>query len=320
MSNKGSFRFQISGHPRANSDLELDVTDRRTGRMRTVRPYRDGSAGLKNLAAGEYELAVRHPNVVGHVIERRVLKLYPGAPTKIRIPLSPALFEVRDLADTPLANLSPVREAAQQAIEDAEAVGSKQQGDPIRSEDWNRLADGVASLASAVVQLTDLVSPDGHDHDEIKDYIDETREATQSFVESFGRRLAELQRMIQTAAVEREVTNTLGDATTATDSVRTRLEEQLGVLRTGVYQDPRSWSRTKKRAMREIERGMTALRDEQPDPDAFATGESYQVVANMAAAESESTTPTTYKGEIKNNERVEAKVGSTPYMRIFGGR
>jgi|SRR5215216_38523 len=200
-----AFNIQLQGFPAANRDANVRLVNQLTGVAVERKPFLDGNLLVRDLDPGNYELEVTHPNLL-QPIERRVIRLFPQPiPTFVPIPVPADLFRDTPIRDIPDADLAPVQQAATGARDRLGPIAGKSPGEAIRAADWNILAGAVSDLASAVLQLTTLVSPRGHDHPEIAEKISEVQGNIQRFAEAFGRSLLELRREIETANLRKTV-------------------------------------------------------------------------------------------------------------------
>jgi hypothetical protein len=150
--------------------------------------------------------------VIGPVFDQPI-RLFPTPrPTFVLIPIPPAAFHDNPIRDIPDADLTPVQQQATSVRARADAVNGKGAGELIRAEDWNAMATAVSDLANAVLELTHLVSPVGHEHPEIAEKIDEVQGNVRRFTESFGRSLLELRREAETGRLRGQVEDTLAGA------------------------------------------------------------------------------------------------------------
>jgi hypothetical protein len=307
----------MSGFAPARRDVELEITNESTGESRRVKPFLDGSASVRNLLPGQYQVKVLHPNVVGEIVDLKRVRVFEGLPTRLVLPLPEALFRDTPVRETPDADLTPVHAAATAARDLVSTAGGKQPGDPIRSEDWNSLTGAVADLANAVVQLTRLVTPTGHDHAELEEKMDEVNGNVRRFADQFGRQLARLQRTLQTLAIEKEVDDTIGRAGEVPPAVRGQLDAALLDLRRHSDSDTIVWGNRKKGAYNQILTAMQLLRDAQPDPGDLDSSEEFQRLLTVATEEAGASAPRTVQGEIEMSERINAKTSGALYYRAF---
>ncbi|HQO29644.1 MAG TPA: hypothetical protein PKY22_08985, partial [Accumulibacter sp.] len=57
--------INILGFPAVNRDLQVELRDPTTNALvREVKPFADGTLQVSKLAAGAYEMVVKHPNLV----------------------------------------------------------------------------------------------------------------------------------------------------------------------------------------------------------------------------------------------------------------
>ncbi|MFC0533297.1 hypothetical protein [Phytohabitans kaempferiae] len=315
----GAFSIQLSGHAPARRDVTLEIISETTGEKRTVTPFLDGSAMVRGLSPGAYQVRVLHPNAVGELVDLRRVRLFEGLPTRLRLPLPEELFRDTPVRETEDANLTPVHDAAVAARDAVASTGGKQPGDPIRSEDWNAVVGGLTDLANAVAELTRLVAPQGHDHPELEEKIDEVNGNVRRFGDQFGRQLARIQRTLQTLAIEREVEETIGRAGVVPNGVRVKVAESVDLLKRHSDSDTVVWGARKKSAYASILQAMGDLRDAQPDPTELEESEEFQRTLTVATEEASTAAPRTVTGEIDQYERVNAKTAGALWYRAFKG-
>ena len=314
----GSFSIQVSGFAPARRDVELEIVSETTGETRRVKPFLDGSAMIRNLPTGNYAVKVLHPNVVGEIVDLKRIRLFEGLPTKVRLPLPEELFRDTPVRETVDADLSPVAGVAIASRDLVDGVGGKQPGDPIRSQDWNTLVQAVGDLAGAVAQLTQLVSPLGHDHPEIEEKMDEINGNARRFADSFARQLAQIQRTLQTLSVKRQADDVLGQATVVPDAVRQRLDGAFSVLESSASSDVVAFGIAKKNAYQQIFEALQDVRAAQEDPSILDTAESFQYVLSVATEESTASQPRSLIGEVAHAERINQKTGGSLYLKALG--
>src|SRR2546421_3671477 len=192
VTDKATFNLQLQGFPAANRDATVKLTNQATGQIIERKPFLDGSLQVRDVDPGLWQLVVRHPNLVNPIIQQPV-RLFPQpTPTFIPIPVPADLFKDTPIRDIPDANLAPVQQAVTSVRDRARPLAVKGAGEVIRASDWNSLAGAVSDLAAAVLELTNLVSPKGHDHPEIAEKIDEVQGNLRRFAEAFGKSLVEL--------------------------------------------------------------------------------------------------------------------------------
>lgn len=236
LANRATAHIQLQGFTPANRDATVKLVNEATGAVVERKPFLDGSLTIRDLDPGQYQLQVAHPNLV-NLIENRRIRLFPQpAPTFVPVPVRPDLFRDTPIRDIPDADLAPVQSAAAAVREQLRPLGTKGPGEAIRAADWNSLVDAVSDLAQAVLELTRLVAPQGHNHPEIAEKIDEVQGNIRRFSEAFGKSLVELRREIETEDLDRTVRNVL-DLGEATPEVRDRVTARLVDLRAAAQSD-----------------------------------------------------------------------------------
>ncbi len=238
----GSLNIQLQGYTPANRDATVRLTNQSTGQVLERKPFLDGSLLVRDIDAGLYKMEVLHPNLITP-IEQRPIRLIPQIPPVfVPVFVPPDLFRDSPIRDIPDKDLTPVQQAATSARAQLAPISSKGPGEVIRASDWNSLVDAVMDLANAVIELTAIVSPQGHAHPEIAEKIDEVQGNVRRFAESFGRSLLELRRDIETQRLRANVSDVLA-AAAAADDVRSRLFERVTTLEANVQADTSLFTR-----------------------------------------------------------------------------
>ena len=221
---KSTLNFKLQGFPPANRDAEVTIVNSATGQTLKRNPFLDGSLAVRDLDPGLWDIKVTHPNVINPIYTGRV-RLFPQhIPTLVPIPIPPAIFRDTPIRDVPDANLSPVQQGVTAARDSLAPIANKAPGEVIRAADWNTLTGAVRELAGSVLELTNLLSPRGHDHPEIAEKIVEVQNNIRSFSQAFGRSLLELRRDLEREHLRRVVTDVLDVA----QEQGARREELLG--------------------------------------------------------------------------------------------
>lgn len=238
---KATFDIRLEGYAPANRDAVVELVNQATGQQVTRKPFLDGSLLVRDLDPGNWELTVRHPNLI-NAIDRRIIRLFPQPmPTRVPVLVPPDLFRDTPIRDIPDADVAPVQQAAAAAAANVAPLAGKAPGEVIRAEDWNVLAAAVADLARTIGELTRLVSPRGHDHPEIADKISEVQGNIRRFTDSFGRSLLELRREIESRNLRRRLTDVL-DRGGATAGVRDRVLTRVADLEAITLAPTATWT------------------------------------------------------------------------------
>lgn len=232
------FNIQLQGFVPAFRDAEVTLLNPASGQSVTRTPFADGSLSVADLDPGLYQLKVTHPNLALPIFSQTV-RLFPqNIPTLVPIPVPDTLFTNVTIAPVPQADLTPVQQSLTAVRDRTRPVVGKSPGEAIRADDWNTLAGAVADLASAVLALTNLVSPVGHAHPEIQTAITDVQGNLRTFAEAFGRSLLELRREIETEALRRNIDDVLNVAgSAASEDARTQIATRLGALSTSLQAD-----------------------------------------------------------------------------------
>ena len=280
---KSSFQIQLSGFAPANRDATVHLKNTSTGTTVERKPFLDGSLLVRDLDPGLYEMEVRHPNII-HAVDFRKVRLFPQAqPTRITIPIPENLFRDTPIRDIPDANLAPVQQVFQSVTEQMPALGDKSAGEVIRASDWNQLVTAVSDMANAVLELTNLVAPKGHDHPEIAEKIDEVQGNLRRFADAFGQSLLELRREIETQKVKKQANDmlSLGNASQAT---RDRVNDMILDLEGSVQANPFIYTSKLTNLGSTILTTINELAEEQDDSDTFLNND---VVKHVGASASQ---------------------------------
>ena len=205
-----------------------------------AKPFLDGTVRLP-VDPGAYELAVLHPNLALPVV-RRPIRILPSGDTRISVIIDPSQFRNTPIEDIPDANLGPVRDTVTSVGETALPLASKQPGEAIRSDDWNTMAGAIHDLATAVAELTRLVSPTGHDHPELVTKFDEMTRNFDQLVNTLSASMTELQRQIQAQRFRRQVDD-LVSVGQLDDVTAGRMFTLVGSLEANVTESPLVYGR-----------------------------------------------------------------------------
>jgi hypothetical protein len=237
---KSTFEFKLDGFPAANRDAVIQLVNESTGQQMDLKPFLDGSLTVRDLDAGAYQVVVKHPNSIVPIYQSRVRLFDQRPPTFVPIRIDPGVFQVPP-TPPPLSDLSPVQQAAASVKDRVTPIGSKSQGEVIRSADWNTLVAAVSDPAAAVQQLTGLVAPLGHTHPELDQKIGQVQDALNGFAQSFGRAQLQYQRMLEVTTF-RQLANQVLTAGQATDAESKQLTDKLDDLAQAVDTDSTSFT------------------------------------------------------------------------------
>jgi hypothetical protein len=236
MATKSAFQINLNGFTPAAREATVKLVNQTTGKTIERKPFLDGTLLVRDLDPGDYEVEVRHPNLT-QPIDRRKIKLFPQPrPTVITIPVPETLFVDNPIRDIPDANLAPVQQAVTAARDQLAPVLGKSPGEVIRASDWNLLVNAVSDMAGAVLELTNLVSPKGHDHPEIAEKIGEVQENLRRFAEAYGQSLLEIRRELETQKLQAQ-TNAALVGVEIDASVKKTLTDNMDDLKAAL-QDP----------------------------------------------------------------------------------
>ncbi len=318
MVQKAAFDIRLQGFPAANRDAEITLVNQATGATLTRKPFLDGQLLLRDLEPGPYEMTVAHPNLV-QPIDKRLIRLFPQPfPTRVPVTVRPDLFRDTPIRDIPDADLGPVQQTAASARDAAAPLATKAQGEVIRASDWNQLAGAVADLAGAVLQLTRLVSPVGHDHPEIAEKIAEVQGNIRRFSEAFGKSLLELRRDVESQNLRKNITDVLDQAGAAT-AVRDRVLRRVTDLEQSIQQPTNVFSSKLAATGNVLLREVNDLAVAQGDnADTFLAGPAVKAVLGTATQFSQAGGQTSAEEELGTYQRTGAMLGGSKF-NFFGG-
>ena len=226
---KSALSMQLQGFPAANRDAEVTLVNTATNQTIKRNPFLDGSLTVRDIDAGVWDVRVTHPNVITPIFTGRVRVFPQPRPTFLPIPIPEIVFRDTPIRDIPDANLAPVQQAVTRAAESLAPISAKAPGEVIRASDWNILAGAVKDLADNILQLTNLVSPRGHNHPEIAEKIAEVQDNVRRFSEAFGRSLLEFRRELEAEFLRQRLTGAL-DELGAPQATRDELLGRIGQL------------------------------------------------------------------------------------------
>jgi hypothetical protein len=316
---KAAVSLNLQGHVPAFRDAEIQLTNQATGQSVTRKPFLDGSLLVRGLDPGVWQVRVTHPNLV-IPIEDRVIRIFDQiAPTLVPIRVPPDLFRDTPVRDVPDADLGPVQALATAARDQAAPLGTKAAGEVIRASDWNTLVGVVTELATAVQQLTTLVSPRGHDHPEIIEKIADVQDKLRTFVEAFGRSLLELRREIETGTLRQRLAEVLAKGA-ATAEVRDRVFGHVNVLETALQGDTTLFSQKLTVAGSAILTEVNQLATQQADGGAAFLGDpQVKELLGMAGNYLDAGTQTRPEAELQTYRRT-TTTGGAKLAGVFAAR
>lgn len=236
--------LNLLGFPAVNRDLSVELRDPATQNVvRTVKPFLDGTVRVPQIDAGAYEIAVRHPNIALPVLTRPI-RVLPVGDTKVSLIIDPSKFRNTPIEDIPDANLTPVQDLAKSVAETVLPLSNKVPGEAILARDWNALVSAVRDIANALGELTQLVTPRGHNHRELETKFDEVGKNFDSLVNTLSTTVAELQRQIQTQRFRQQIDDVLDAAAIPRESPRAKeLTDIVDRLEKSVTASPTLFSR-----------------------------------------------------------------------------
>ncbi len=301
---KTTLKMQLNTPTSYTRDMTVELTNQVTGEKRTARPYLDGSISVSNIDPGQWRVQVTHPNMVFPVYDRPI-RVLPDRPTFAPITVPSNIFENVPIVDVPDADLGPSQQQLDDAGGKAGQQANKQAGQPIYAGDWNELATATADISKATRQLTDLVSPRGHDHPEIAAKFDEVQRNLQKIVDVFGASLAQMQRQIQQLALQRKVDAALDQTSTATDDTRKTIADAVGELQGAWSDSPGVYGAIKRRAAQKVQDEVAkVLANETP---AVRDSPYVKDLQDFAMAMATEQVVTNYQDEVQQQQRTAGK-------------
>lgn len=301
--------MSILGFPAVNRDLSVQLLDPVTQNVvRTVTPFLDGTVRVPGIDPGAYEINVRHPNLPTPVL-RRPIRVLPVGPTNVTVLIDPSRFRNTPIEDIPDANLTPVADLAKSVGETMTALGTKVAGEVIKAQDWNTLVGGVRDLSNTTAELTQLVSPVGHDHPELVAKINEMQTNFQTLLDTLTQALAELQRQIQTLRLQKQVHDLLDRA--AIDPSSAQGKEFTGLvdtLTTKVTDSPTSFSRSTRDTAVQLSTKLETLLDTHSTDPNFAKSDAVNQISTSLDL-LKTNRAVSYDGELSFNRKVDRTMG-----------
>ena len=297
-------KMQLNTPPAFTKDMKVTLTNQVSGEKRDVKPYLDGSITVPKLASGQWRVQVKHPNLVFDVFDRNI-QVFKDRPTFTPIAIPTTIFENVPIRETPEADLGPVQQKLDELADSAESQANKLAGQPIYADDWNELALTAGEISRSTRELTDLVSPVGHDHPEIEEKIEEIQGNIQRFFDAFGAAIAQIQRQMQQLALQRKVENALEKVPNATPETRKEMEDAAKQLGDSWQETPGIYSAQKRRTAQKLQSKLVELlADADPavrdDPDVKDLGDFAEALATEQAV-------TTYVQEVAQQQRANKK-------------
>ncbi len=316
---KAAFNIQLQGFTAANRDATVTLTEEATGATTERKPFLDGSLLVRDLNPGFYQMTVSHPNLTLPIDTRRI-RLFPQIPpTMVTVPIPANLFQDTPIQDVPDKDLSPVRQLASAAADAVAPIAGKLAGEAIRAADWNVLVGAVSDLANAMVQLTQLVSPIGHDHPEIATKIDEVQGNLRRFAEAYGKSLVELRREIETESLRKTVTDVL-DVGGADAATRTNILTRIADLSSTVQSDTTQFTQKTATLGNLLLNSINQIAVSQgANADTFLNNDKVKAAQAMARSYADAGVLTRPEAELVTYQATTTAVGGRKLGTILGG-
>ncbi|PCK07954.1 MAG: hypothetical protein COA42_11755 [Alteromonadaceae bacterium] len=275
------FRFQLNGYKAANRDAEITLVEEISGTQIKRKPFLDGSLNIKNLKAGFYQIKVKHPNLIHPIFTNRV-RLFPQKnPTVITVPVPEDIFSDTPIRDIPDADLGPVQQSVNAAMDSLSPIGDKVAGEVVRSSDWNILVGAVRDFGSALQEITNLVAVRGHDHPEIAEKIDQVQGNFINFSEAYGKSLLQIQREIEALNMRRSIEG-MYDRGQVPEPERKDLLDRIDELANNLELSTPVWTKKLANAAGLLLSQVNTIASNQDDPDIFINDEQVQQVLAFA--------------------------------------
>jgi hypothetical protein len=299
---KGAINLQLQGFPAANRDAEVTLVNNATGQTIKRNPFLDGSLAVRDIDAGLWDVRVTHPNVVLPIHTGKIRVFPQPTPTFVPIPIPEIVFRDTPIRDIPDANLAPVQQAVTRAAASLAPISAKAPGEVIRASDWNILAGAVKDLADNMLQLTNLVTPRGHDHPEIAEKIAEVQDNVRRFTEAFGKSLLEFRRELEAEFLRQKLTAALSELETQDDELIGRVTQ----LNTSLQADSTVFTAQLANTGSRVLTRMAELTTAKPQ---LATSANIRVLQQIAQQYVVSGTATTADAELKMYNRTGSASG-----------
>lgn len=305
--------MQLNTDAAINRDLDVELVSEVTGAKKTVRPYLDGSIRVSDLEPGPWRVKVKHPNMIHDLIDRRITVL-PDRPTFIPLQIPKDIFTKAAIKETPEADLSPELGRLDDVVAAADQQAKKVAGQPIFAADWNALAGTLGDVARATRDLTQKVSPVGHDHPELVEKLDELQANLDRFFDVFGKTIVELQRQIQQIALRQQAEATLDKLPEIEPVQRERMTKAIEKLAEVTDERPDIYTREVKRLGEQLREEVLAATDGKED----LKNQKEVVELLEVAREMSKTTPVKdYKRELESLKRIESVQTSKNLTKIL---
>jgi len=302
---KSALNIQLQGFPAANRDAEVILVNTATNQTIKRNPFLDGSLTVRDIDAGVWDVKVTHPNVISSIFTGKVRVFPQPRPTFLPIPIPETMFRDTPIRDIPDANLAPVQQAVTRAAESLAPISAKAPGEVIRASDWNILAGAVKDLADNMLQLTNLVSPRGHDHPEIAEKIAEVQDNVRRFSEAFGKSLLEFRRELEAEFFRQRLTGAL-DELGASQATRDELLGRVTLLNTSLQAESTVFTAQLANTGNRVLTTVAELATARPE---VATSPNIQVLQQVAQQYVASGTATSADAELKMYNRTSTASG-----------
>jgi signal transduction histidine kinase len=320
MASLTALNVAIHGFSAVNTDLEVELRDPISKELvKTAKPYSDGTVRVPQIAAGAYELAVIHPQLIGPVLTRPI-RVLPAGDTNVTVLIDPSKFRSTPIEDVPDANLGPVRDTATSIAETILPLQGKVPGEAIKAEDFNLMASSIRDLALSIAELTRLVSPLGHNHPELETKFDEVTTNFETLLTTLSTAMAELQRQIQAQRMRTQIEDLLDRAEVDKSSPQGRgFLDLVDDLDLKVTAAPTAFGRAARNTGVQLATQLESLIDEKAadDPEFVAADTVKALAQSVDLLKAQKST--SYDAELEHHLKVDRTFGGGALKTLRGG-
>lgn len=305
--------LQLNTEPSINRDLQVELISEVSGAIKSVKPYLDGSVRINDLAPGPWRVLVKHPNLVHNVLDRRIT-VFPDRPTFVPLQVPKDIFSNVPVRDIPDADLAPERNRFGEIIEVADQQAKKVAGQPIFAADWNTMAGVVGDVARTTRDLTQKLSPVGHDHPELVEKLTELQGNLDRFFDVFGQTVVQIQRQIQQLALAQQAQATLDKIPNVTQAQREQVGKTIDKLGAMSEERPDIYTREVKRVGEQLHSQILAAAG---DDDTVLADKQVTELLDAARQMSNTTPVKDYQRELEALKRIESTQSSKSLSKLF---
>lgn len=233
--------MNLLGYAQGNAQMKAEVWDPATNlKIAEGFALADGTVRIPNIAAGAYQVRVRHSNLLADVAVQTIY-VQPAGETRVSMFIDPKQFTNLALTDIADVDLEPLAKMAQSVELAAGGLANKQPGEILTAAWANGIALAIRDLAHAMTALSRSVTPIGHNHLPYENKFTEISTNFEKLVQTLAESTVEMQRRFEIQKLRSRIEDVF-EVTTVDAKKRTDVLKVLTAMEANINESPQVYS------------------------------------------------------------------------------